>query len=94
MLTNRWVHTGAERKGAAGMDTPEEVDRKIKSLLSECTTENFDSVSDQIVAWANKLESRKDGKTLAQVTKLVFEKAVEEAKRSEMYARLCCKIHR
>ncbi|PBK86886.1 ARM repeat-containing protein, partial [Armillaria gallica] len=52
----------------------------------------FDSISDQIIAWANKSEKEKDGRTLIQVTRLVFEKATNEATWSEMYARLCRKI--
>jgi len=54
--------------------------------------ERFDSISDQIIAWANKSEREKDGRTLIQVIKLVFEKATDEATFSEMYARLCRKM--
>jgi hypothetical protein len=54
--------------------------------------ERFDSISDQIIAWANKSEKEKDGRTLIQVIKLVFEKATDEATFSEMYARLCRKM--
>ncbi|KAI6163435.1 armadillo-type protein [Pisolithus thermaeus] len=54
--------------------------------------ENFDSVSDQIVAWANKSENEQDGRTLFQVTKVIFEKAIDEADWSEICARLCQKI--
>ncbi|KAI6115916.1 hypothetical protein F5141DRAFT_1212515 [Pisolithus sp. B1] len=84
MSTNHQVYTGAEQKGATDVDTPKVVDHKVRSLLSECTVENFDSVSDQIVVWVNKLENKKDGKTLAQITKLVFEKAIDEANQSEI----------
>ncbi|KAK0195866.1 hypothetical protein F5146DRAFT_308587 [Armillaria mellea] len=52
----------------------------------------FDSISDQIIAWANKSEKEKDGRTLIQVIRLVFEKAIDEAMWSEMYARLCRKM--
>jgi translation initiation factor 4G len=61
-------------------------------LLNKLTTEKFDSISDQIIAWANKSEKEKDGRTLVQVVRLVFEKAIDEAAWSDMYARLCRKM--
>lgn len=85
---NRW-----ERKlGAPDTDSPEVVDRKVKGLLNKLTMEKFDSISDQIIDWANKSEKEKDGRTLIQVIRLVFEKATDEATWSEMYARLCRKM--
>ncbi|OBZ78219.1 hypothetical protein A0H81_01906 [Grifola frondosa] len=54
--------------------------------------ERFDSISDQIITWANRSEKEKDGQTLIQVIRLVFEKATDEATWSEMYARLCHKM--
>ncbi|KAL0571793.1 hypothetical protein V5O48_010167 [Marasmius crinis-equi] len=86
---NRW-----DRKtlGAVSQDSPEVVDRKVKGLLNKITMEKFDSISDQIIAWANKSEKEKDGRTLIQVIRLVFEKATDEATFSEMYARLCRKM--
>jgi translation initiation factor 4G len=54
--------------------------------------ERFDSISDQIIQWANKSMNEKDGRTLIQVVRLTFEKAVDEAAWSEMYARLCRKM--
>ncbi len=85
---NRW-----DRKSlAVAPDSPEVVDRKVKGLLNKLTMEKFDSISDQIIAWANKSENEKDGRTLIQVIRLVFEKATDEAAWSEMYARLCRKM--
>ncbi|KAF8176531.1 hypothetical protein BJ912DRAFT_930637 [Pholiota molesta] len=85
---NRW-----DRKAlAADAESPEMVDRKVKGLLNKLTMEKFDSISDQIIAWANKSEKEKDGRTLIQVIRLVFEKATDEATWSEMYARLCRKM--
>ncbi|TFK74623.1 hypothetical protein BDN72DRAFT_788870 [Pluteus cervinus] len=86
---NRW-----DRKAIAGgdPDSPELVERKVKGLLNKLTMEKFDSISDQIIDWANKSEKEKDGRTLIQVIKLVFEKATDEATWSEMYARLCRKM--
>ncbi|KAF7315030.1 MI domain-containing protein [Mycena indigotica] len=70
----------------------EAVDHKVKSLLNKLATEKFDSLSDQIIQWANKSEKEKDGRTLIQVIRLLFEKASDEAIWSEMYARLCRKM--
>ncbi|KAI6046362.1 armadillo-type protein [Pisolithus marmoratus] len=78
--------------GAADVHTRGVVDRKVRSLLNKLTMEKFDSISDQIIAWANKSENEKDARTLIQVIKLVFEKATDEANWSEMYARLCRKM--
>ncbi|KAH8109017.1 ARM repeat-containing protein, partial [Phellopilus nigrolimitatus] len=75
---------------AADMDAPEVVDRKVRSLLNKHTMEKFESISNQIIQWANK--SEKDGRTLIQVIRFVFEKATDEATWSEMYARLCRKM--
>ena len=90
---NRWV-AGSTRRSGPGVDSdsPEMVERKVKGLLNKLTMERFDSISDQIIAWANKSEREKDGRTLIQVIKLVFEKATDEATFSEMYARLCRKM--
>lgn len=85
---NRWDRNALSSSG----DSPEVVDRKVKGLLNKITMEKFDSISDQIIAWANKSEKEKDGRTLIQVIRLVFEKATDEATFSEMYARLCRKM--
>ncbi|WFD34925.1 hypothetical protein MCUN1_001771 [Malassezia cuniculi] len=68
------------------------VERKVKSLLNKLTVEKFDSISEQIVEWANKSQDETDGRTLRQVIALVFEKAIDESAWSEMYAQLCAKI--
>ena len=85
---NRWDRKALQ----VDTDSPELVDRKVKGLLNKLTMEKFDSISDQIIAWANKSEKEKDGRTLIQVIRLVFEKATDEATWSEMYARLCRKM--
>ena len=82
---NRWT-----RKTPT--DEEQNVERKVKGLLNKLTMEKFDSISDQIIAWANKSETEKDGRTLIHVIRLVFEKATDEAAWSEMYARLCRKM--
>ncbi|TFK78726.1 tubulin-domain-containing protein [Polyporus arcularius HHB13444] len=47
--------------------------------------ERLNSISDQIIEWANKSEKEKDGRTLIQVIRLVFEKATDEATWSEIH---------
>lgn len=88
---NRWISTNI-RRGPAEIDSTEVVERKVKGLLNKLTMEKFDSISDQIIEWANKSENEKDGRTLIQVIRLMFEKATDEAAWSEMYARLCRKM--
>ena len=68
------------------------VERKVRALLNKLTMEKFDSISDQIIEWANKSEAEKDGRTLIHVIRLVFERAANEIVLSEMYARLCRKM--
>jgi translation initiation factor 4G len=85
---NAW--SGAIRKaGQTDQNSPEYVDRKVKSLLNKLTMEKFESISQQILEWANRSVNESDGRTLIQVIRLVFEKATDEATWSEMYARLC-----
>jgi len=65
---NRW-----DRKVfQADADSSKVVDQKVKGLLNKLTMEKFDSISDQIIEWANKSENEKDGRTLIQVIKLMF----------------------
>jgi len=89
---NAWAATARRGGNNAPTDGPEIVERKVKSLLNKLTLERFDSISDQIIEWANKSEKEKDGRTLIQVIRLVFEKATDEATWSHMYARLCRKM--
>ncbi|EJD08038.1 uncharacterized protein FOMMEDRAFT_101459 [Fomitiporia mediterranea MF3/22] len=91
---NRWVaaSTTGKRGAPVDQDSPEVVDKKVRALLNKLTMEKFESISNQIITWANKSESEKDGRTLIQVIRLVFEKATDEAAWSEMYARLCRKM--
>ncbi|TFK50965.1 ARM repeat-containing protein [Heliocybe sulcata] len=88
---NRCVPQSSARK-PVNDDSPEVVDRKVCGLLNKLTMERFESISDQIIGWANKSKKEKDGRTLIQVIRLVFEKATDEAAWSEMYARLCRKM--
>ncbi|KAG9033788.1 hypothetical protein FS837_002386 [Tulasnella sp. UAMH 9824] len=87
----RWT-PAAQSKLAFDENSPEYVERKVKALLNKLISENFDSISNQIVFWANKSQHDKNGATIILVIKLVFEKAVDEEVWSEMYARLCRKM--
>jgi MIF4G domain len=73
-------------------DSPELVERKVKALLNKLTMEKFASISDQIIAWANKSKNEKDGRTLVQVIRLVLETATDGVLYSETCARLCRKM--
>ncbi|KAI0943850.1 hypothetical protein AcV7_001829 [Taiwanofungus camphoratus] len=90
---NRWqLNSLGKKPQQVDTDVPEVVDRKVRALLNKLTMERFDSISDQIIAWANKSEKERDGRTLIQVIRLVFKHATDEATWSEMYARLCRKM--
>ncbi|KIK43078.1 hypothetical protein CY34DRAFT_738374 [Suillus luteus UH-Slu-Lm8-n1] len=92
LSADRWVPASTTRRVQPDVDSPELVDRKVKALLNKLTMENFETISDQIIHWANKSVNEKDGWTLIQVIRLVFEKAIDEVAWSEMYARLCRKM--
>ena len=70
---NRWVAPTTKRGGHMDPDSPEVVDRKVKALLNKLTMERFESISDQIIGWGNRSENEKDGRSLIQVIRLVFE---------------------
>ena len=86
---NRWER---QLLASSDPDSPEVVDREVKALLDKLIMEHFDSISDQIIQWANRSENQQVGRTLIQVSRLVFEKAIDEATLSEVYARLCRKM--
>ncbi|KAG9037103.1 hypothetical protein FS837_001504 [Tulasnella sp. UAMH 9824] len=88
---NRWT-PATRRKLAIDENSPEYVERKVKALLNKLTLENFGSVSNQIIDWANRSENEKNGATMILVIKLVFEKAIDEEHQSETYAQLCRKM--
>ena len=84
--SNAWTRprTSGDEEGS-----PAFAERKIKALLNKLTAEKFDTISQQILDWANKSEFERDGLTLKLVIKQIFEKATDEAHWSAMYARLC-----
>ncbi|KAJ7252809.1 armadillo-type protein [Mycena rebaudengoi] len=86
VTANRW------NRSAVDPNSPECVDRKVRSLLNKLSMANFDSISDQIIEWANKSKNEKDRRTLLQVVRLVLEQALDAPIWSEAYARLCRKM--
>ncbi|KAL1710168.1 armadillo-type protein [Schizophyllum commune] len=84
------VRTGGDH--IAGEPNPDVVERKVMGLLNKLTTDNFDSVSDQVIAWANRSEVDTDGQTLKHAIRLILDKATDEPLWSESYARLCKKM--
>ncbi|KAJ9120298.1 hypothetical protein QFC22_003198 [Naganishia vaughanmartiniae] len=90
---NRWTPAVQSRRpGQLDENSPEFVERKVKGLLNKLTAEKFDSISNQILEWANKSVTETDGQTLRLVIKLIFEKAKDEQFWSSMYAKLCRKL--
>ena len=75
--------------GGDGHMAPDVVQRKVKSNLNKMTPNNFDKISDQILAIAAQSKDETDGRTLRQVIQLTFEKATDEAHWAEMYAQFC-----
>ncbi|PVV05449.1 hypothetical protein BB560_000031, partial [Smittium megazygosporum] len=73
--------------------TDELVERKVKSLLNKLTVDNFDSISPEVVEWANKSVDEEDGRIIGIVLNLVFEKATDEPPFAGMYAKLSKLIH-
>lgn len=84
-----WAPTVIAGATVTDPNSVEMVQRKVKALLNKLTLEKFDSISKQILEWANKSVQETDGRILRQVIALIFEKATDEATWSEMYARLC-----
>lgn len=68
---------------------PFTVDRKVRALLNKLTDTQFVPTSNQLIAWTNKSEIESDGRTLIQIIRLVFEKAMNEPMYTGLYARLC-----
>lgn len=81
------------RPSAGTRTSPYAVDRGVRALLSRLTPEQFQPISDLIIVWANKSEEEQDGRTLCQVIRLVYERAIDRPTGEvSMYARLCRKM--
>jgi len=69
------------------------VDRKVKALLDKLTTENFGSITDQIIAWSDSNPpNEEDGLTIMHIAGLILESATCSETWSGLYARLCKQI--
>ncbi|KAJ1863165.1 hypothetical protein LPJ78_004238 [Coemansia sp. RSA 989] len=66
--------------------------RRILVLLNKLTPDNFDVVSDEMVAWGDKSAQQTDGSVLRALVELVVEKASDEPKWMKMYGNLCLKL--
>ncbi|CAG8529440.1 12974_t:CDS:10, partial [Gigaspora rosea] len=91
---NRWVPgmINPIPRGSDELLQIEVVQRKVKALLNKLTLEKFDSISDQIIEYANKSRFERDGRMLKEVIRLTFEKSCDEPNFSQMYAQLCRKM--
>lgn len=66
------------------------IELSVRPLLNRLTTENFDSVSVELVEWANKSEHETDACTLKHVAELLIERVVSpETEDVGPYASLC-----
>ena len=90
-VTRREV-SGNRRARTFPADGEHDVERRVRALLNNFTTEKFNHISDQIVALANKSKKEKDCRSLVYVTRVVFENAINEPAWSGLYARLCRRI--
>ncbi|CAG8697051.1 2400_t:CDS:1, partial [Racocetra fulgida] len=70
----------------------EVVQRKVKALLNKLALANFDSISDQIIDYANKSRFERDGRIIKEIIQLIFEKFVDGPAFIQTYARLCRKM--
>ncbi|KAG8913952.1 hypothetical protein FRC00_001216 [Tulasnella sp. 408] len=62
------------------------VGMRVSYLLNNLQLENFDSVSDRIIHWANKFDNGNDGAMLFLVVVLIFRKATANEHRASLYA--------
>ncbi|CAG8759245.1 7824_t:CDS:1, partial [Acaulospora morrowiae] len=86
---NRWVPHNKASEDRLQMEI---IQRKVKALLNKLTLEKFDSISDQIIEYANKSKDQRDGSILKEVISLTFDKSCDEPNFSQMYAQLCRKM--
>ncbi|KAF9501374.1 ARM repeat-containing protein [Pleurotus eryngii] len=66
--------------------------RKVRALLNKLAVATFDSISDQIIEWANMPRTETDARTLEQIIQLVYGMIDENEWLVEMLARLCRKM--
>ena len=74
---------------AAAETAPEDIYRELRTSLSTLSRASLPSVSEELIAWAKRSREESDDCTLSAVVGLVFEKAIDNATKSELYAELC-----
>lgn len=96
---NRWVPKSRAKKTEVKLAPdgtellePEEVERKINSLLNKLTLEMFEQITDEMMKIANQSKWEEDAKTVRQVISLTFAKACDEPYWSLVYAQFCAKM--
>ncbi|PKC06580.1 ARM repeat-containing protein [Rhizophagus irregularis] len=65
------------------------VQREVKVLLNKLTLKNFDSISSQIIDYANKSKDERDGRILREVARLIFVSSFDDTRYCAIYAQLC-----
>ncbi|PKY55527.1 ARM repeat-containing protein [Rhizophagus irregularis] len=68
------------------------VQRKVNALLNKLTLKNFESLSDQIIVYANKSRGERDGRILREVIRLIFERSCNDSKFCAIYVKLFRKM--
>lgn len=88
---NAWV-TAGRTIGDDDKRSVAFVSRKVNALLNKLTAEKFDSISNQVLEYANYSIDEENGQTMKLVIQLIFEKATDQALWGPIYARLCRKL--
>ena len=78
-----------ESPSAAAETALEDIYRGLRTSLSALSKASLPPISEELVAWAKRSREENDDCTLSAVVDLVFEKAVGNAAKSELYAELC-----
>lgn len=98
---NRWIPKSRLAKtqevkyapdGVTVILSPEDVSRKVKSLLNKLTLEFFEDISNDIINIANQSKWETNAETLGSVLEFTFAKACDEPHWSSMYAQFCAKM--
>ncbi|KAJ9099958.1 hypothetical protein QFC21_003966 [Naganishia friedmannii] len=71
---------------------PCDLKSNLNHLLEKLSAENFDTISSQILQWADKSLAESDGHSLRLVMELILEKAMGNEDSCAIYARLCHKL--
>ncbi|KAI3631397.1 hypothetical protein MIR68_010887 [Amoeboaphelidium protococcarum] len=84
---DRWMPSALAAPGQ--MEANEKMKRQVRSFLNKLTVEKFTQISDKMV-----LLPLENADMLKDMIQLIFDKATDEWKFSEMYAQLCLKLWR